>query len=343
MNIFIRVDASIEIGTGHVMRCLTLASQLKKEGKNVFFICRRADGDCSPLIKEKGFKIIHLPSIRGSLWKYIEEHWRLDAEQSIDILKKYHVHQLIIDHYSIDKKWEQLVRAYTDEIMVIDDLANRPHDCDILLDQNFYLNMESRYEYLVPKHTSLLLGPRYALLRDEFIEAKSNIKPFKKKIERLFIFFGGSDPTNETEKVLHAIIPLMKRYNIQVDVVVGNLNPKRLYIEQICKNIQGANYYCQINNISELMVNADLAIGAGGVATWERVYLELPTIVIAVAENQIEVASALATTNSIIYLGESHSLNEKDIQKTVEYIFERPHELQKMCQSCRLLMECEGV
>lgn len=338
MNVFIRVDASIEIGTGHVMRCLTLANQLRKEGKNVFFICRRADGDCSSLIKEKGFKLIYLPFIEGSLWKYIEKNWELDAEQSIDILKKYQVCQLIIDHYSIDKKWEQQVRAYADEIMIIDDLANRPHDCDILLDQNFYKDMESRYKYLVPKHTLLLLGPRYALLRDEFIEAKSNIKPFKKNIERLFIFFGGSDPTNETEKVLHAIMPLMKRYNIQVDIVVGNSNPKRTYIKQLCKNIQGANFYCQINNISELMVNADIAIGAGGVSTWERVYLELPTIVIAVAQNQIEVASALSTTNSIIYLGESHSLKEEDIQKTVEYIFENPYELQKMRQNCRLLM-----
>lgn len=304
MQIFIRVDASIEIGTGHVMRCLTYAQQQKKKGNNVVFICREAQGDCINLIKQNGFRVFPLPQVKGSLWDFTKKNWYIDVKQTIQVLHQFtKIQKVVVDHYSIDEKWEKVIRPYTEEIMVIDDLADRKHDCDVLLDQNFYLNMESRYEKLLPNNTKLLLGPKYALLRDEFIQARKLIKPFNGKVERLFIFFGGSDPTNETEKVLQAIKSLIILYKLEVDVVVGNSNPNKEVIRELCETIPGVNYHCQINYIAELMAEADLAIGAGGATTWERAYLQLPSIVIAVAENQIEVAEALYKKEIIYYLG----------------------------------------
>ncbi|MGE7695961.1 UDP-2,4-diacetamido-2,4,6-trideoxy-beta-L-altropyranose hydrolase [Lysinibacillus sp. NPDC094177] len=317
MNVFIRVDASIEMGTGHVMRCLTLAHRLEKEGKNIAFICRRAEGDCIDLLGQQGFYVYKLPINKGSLWTYVSEQWEKDAEETIEILRQHYVEMLIIDHYSIDFKWELAIRPFTKEIMIIDDLANRQHDCDILLDQNFYLNMDSRYDGLVPSTAKLLLGPTNALLREEFIEAKKYIKSFKGKIERLFVFFGGSDPTNETEKVLLAIKPIIDHYNLVVDVVVGNSNPNKLKIKRLCNEIEKAHYHCQVNNIAELMTHADLAIGAGGATTWERIFLQLPTIVIAVAENQIEIAKATHQKGVCIYLGLWNEVFIKDIQNAI--------------------------
>lgn len=330
MDFFIRVDASVEIGTGHVMRCLTLAHRIKKEGGVVAFICRKAQGDCIPLIREQGFDVFELPTIQSPLWEYTTEQWKLDAEQTIDILRNHTVERLIIDHYSIDIKWEKLVRTFTKEIMVIDDLANRSHDCDVLLDQNFYLNMDSRYNDLVPTYTKLLLGPSFALLREEFIDAKSSIKPFSGKIERLFIFFGGSDPTNETEKVLHAIRPLMIKYRLQADIVVGNSNPNKNNIKQLCNAINGINFHCQINNIAELMAQADLAIGAGGSTSWERAFLQLPSIVIAVAENQIEIAKANHFKEICIYLGLWNEVTTKNIKDLIETMLNSSVQINRM-------------
>ncbi|WP_409368016.1 UDP-2,4-diacetamido-2,4,6-trideoxy-beta-L-altropyranose hydrolase [Lysinibacillus sp. 38-6] len=318
MDTFIRVDASVEIGTGHVMRCLTLAHRLKKEGHRIAFICRDAEGDCIALIKEQGFVVYILPLCDGALWNFVAEYWEKDAYETIEILKQYNVKKLIIDHYSIDIKWEQLVRPFVKNIMVLDDLANRKHDCDILLDQNFYLDLETRYEGLVPSSTEMLLGPSHALLRDEFIDAKKHVKPFNGKIERLFIFFGGSDPTNETEKVLLAIKPLIDKYKLVVDVVVGNSNPNKLKIKQLCDEIENTYYHCQVNNIAELMAQADLAIGGGGATTWERIFLHLPTIVIAVADNQVEIAKATHIKGACLFLGLSKKILINDIQNSVD-------------------------
>ncbi|WP_431029189.1 UDP-2,4-diacetamido-2,4,6-trideoxy-beta-L-altropyranose hydrolase [Lysinibacillus sp. LZ02] len=313
MNVFIRVDASFEIGTGHVMRCLTLAHRLKKEGKQVAFICRVTNGDCIELIEQQGFRVYKLRICEGSLWTYVADDWQTDARDTIDILRKHSVEKLIIDHYSIDIRWEQLIRPFTKEIMVIDDLANRQHDCDILLDQNYYLNMKNRYDGLVPSTAKLLLGPSHALLREEFMEAKKHIKPFNGRVERLFIFFGGSDPTNETEKVLCAILPLIKKYNLEVDVVVASSNPNKNRIKEISLTCNRIDYHCQINNMAELMAKADLAIGAGGATTWERTFLFLPSIIISVAENQIEIAKNVDREGVCNYLGFYKEVKVDDI------------------------------
>ncbi|RUL54193.1 UDP-2,4-diacetamido-2,4,6-trideoxy-beta-L-altropyranose hydrolase [Lysinibacillus antri] len=311
MQIFIRVDASVEIGTGHVMRCLTYALEQKKKKNEVSFICRKAQGDCIEFIEQNGFKVYELPSVETTLWNYTKNNWYIDAEQTIQVFNKFKVQQVVVDHYSLEEKWERKIRPITKEIMVIDDLANRKHDCDILLDQNFYLDMDTRYDGLVPENTKLLLGPKHALLREEFKIAYQKIKPFNGKVERLFIFFGGSDPTNETEKVLRAIQSLIVNYQLEVDVVVGNSNPNKKKIKELCESIHGAMYHCQVNNMAELMARADLAIGAGGATTWERVYLLLPSIVISIADNQIEIAEAINHNGVITYLGHFDKVNNQ--------------------------------
>ncbi|WP_445479405.1 UDP-2,4-diacetamido-2,4,6-trideoxy-beta-L-altropyranose hydrolase [Lysinibacillus irui] len=338
MDTFIRVDASVEIGTGHVMRCLTLAHRLKKAEKYVAFICRDAEGQCIKLIEQQGFEVFILPNSGGSLWDFISNYWEKDAQETINILKKYNVERLIIDHYSIDIKWEKLVRPFVNEIMVIDDLANRKHDCDILLDQNFYLDMDTRYEGLVPSSTKMLLGPSYALLRDEFIEAKKYIKPFNGRVERLFIFFGGSDPTNETERVLKVIIPILEKYDLNVDVVVGDSNLNKKQIKELVLAYDRIHYHCQINNIAELMAKADLAIGAAGATIWERAFLGLPSIVIAVAKNQVEVAKAVSSTGAIIYLGVSNEVIYNQVLINIDLLYNDSAELGHMRKCCENLI-----
>ena len=272
MRIIIRTDASIEIGSGHVMRCLTVAKNLRLNGCEVIFWMQDLPGNLIDYVISEGFRNI------------------FKAEQA-DLY--------IIDHYGIDKEWESKIRLYTEKIAVIDDLANRKHDCELLLDQNALPNFESRYDGLVSKTCVKLLGPKYLIIRDEFIEARRLLRKRHEKIENLLVFMGGSDPTNETMKILEALEDFQFKH---VDVVVGNGNVFKEQIREVCVE-RGYSYHCQINYMSKLMQQADFAIGAGGSTTWERCYVGLPSSSTIVASNQREGTEYVAELGLVINLG----------------------------------------
>jgi UDP-2,4-diacetamido-2,4,6-trideoxy-beta-L-altropyranose hydrolase len=168
MNIVIRADAAVHIGSGHVMRCLTLADELRRHGASVTFICRDWDGHLQTHIMGKGYECVLLPRSETAFHAEDDEyaHWlgvpiATDAAETLAVcagLRK-RVDWCITDHYAIDARWHSELRPHVGKIMVIDDIANRPHDCDLLLDQNLYDNADERYKQLVPAHCRLLLGP----------------------------------------------------------------------------------------------------------------------------------------------------------------------------------------
>lgn len=318
----IRADASTSIGSGHVMRCLTLAHRLKKEkNAKVVFVMRDLPGNLIDVVEKQGFEVLKLSpanqkySLNGyGLWLTVP--MEVDAQQTIDLLQHYlqeHscevVDRQIVDSYALDEQWEQVLRPYCREIMVIDDLANRKHDCDILLDQNFYLNKDVRYVGLVPEHCKMLLGPEHALLRDEFYEVKKHLRKRDGNIKNILVFYGGSDLTNETEKAIKALVQLHDEgYSFTADIITGLSNSRGGKIEKICSKYHFLHYYCQVSNMAEFMNKADLMLGAGGSTTWERLYMELPALVTAVAENQIQGCEDCSQAGLIDYLGESEKV-----------------------------------
>lgn len=337
MKVSIRVDSSVQIGTGHLMRCLTLAEWLRESGCQIFFICRELPGNFCNLIDERGYKLHRLTygctlHVNGKDAKKNENlyadwlgvGWETDAEQTVNILRTSQpVDWLVVDHYALDQRWERIMWPHTKKIMVIDDLADRRHDCDLLLDQNLYEDMESRYDSMVPDHCLKLLGPHYALLRSEFIEARKNLRIRDGNVKRILVFFGGADPTNETGKALEAIHSL-NRPDIAVDVVVGMSNPHKDKIKSLCDSLPAVNYYCQVDNMAEMMARADLAIGAGGTTTWERSFLGLPAITVVVADNQAETTGAVAAAGAIWNLGRHSAVCIEDVIKAVKSALDNP-------------------
>ncbi|MEK4484805.1 UDP-2,4-diacetamido-2,4,6-trideoxy-beta-L-altropyranose hydrolase [Psychrobacillus sp. FSL H8-0484] len=336
MQVLIRVDSSIKIGTGHVMRCLTLANQLKSKGLQVLFVCRELEGNIIDYIQLQGFSVHSIPNKT----KLEKAYWLEDVNQIIQIIKSgcLEVKLLIVDHYELDKEWEEKLRPFVKKIMVIDDLANRSHDCDILLDQNYYVNLETRYQSLVPKNCVQLLGPNYALLRDEFLEVVNGPRERTEKIENILVFFGGTDPTGETVKTLEALRKQIKQ-NVIVSVVVGASNPKRNEVEKLCHQMPNTIFHCQVSNMAELMQNADLAIGAGGSTTWERCFLRLPSITIIVAENQHELTEAISTLGTSINLGISKEVGVLDIENAISNILSNPFQIKDMSINCSKVMD----
>jgi UDP-2,4-diacetamido-2,4,6-trideoxy-beta-L-altropyranose hydrolase len=334
MNIVFRTDASINIGTGHVMRCLTLADELRQKGTDINFICREEPGNLISYVGNRGYKIHQLPG---------EIDIETDRRLTNQILSKYETKPdgLIIDHYDIDISYESSLRDRVKKIMVIDDLADREHDCDLLLDQNYSKN-EDRYNGLVPGNCIQLLGPEYAILRPQFQKARGNLRKRNGGVNRILVFMGGADSKNITSKALRAI-HMLDRSDIAIDVVVGDLNQYHDEIKILTSKMPNTICHHNVENMAKLMLSADLCIGAGGTTTWERCCIGLPTIAIILAENQKDISESLDKEGAIINLGWYQNIKEYNIKEAVEGLIDNPNKMASMSDKSRRLVNGEGV
>ena len=321
MYIVFRTDATSQIGSGHFMRCLTLADELKKQGAQIWFVSRNLPEHLRDMLAAKGIQLVPLANtasatpiddLAHSAWLGISQ--AQDAQDTIQALAEQSWDWLVVDHYALDARWESAMRNTAKRIMVIDDLADRQHDCELLLDQNYYADMQTRYSGKVPAHCQLLLGPRYALLREKFRKLREQIKPRTGEVKKLLVFFGGVDADNYTGLAIKALADMALK-EVQVDVVIGAQHPCHTEIETQCAT-RGFVCHVQTDKMAELMSASDLAIGAGGTAIWERCCLGLPAISLCVAENQrkqvIDAAEAgllyaPANNNNILDLIHNHT------------------------------------
>ena len=346
MNIVFRVDSSIQIGTGHAMRCLTLAKELRKKA-NVQFICRKHKGSLVKQIKSKGFVVYELNDAvlkknanELSIVDWLGTTQKQDVQDCAPILEKIKPDWVIVDHYGIDKFWQNNLKKYYNKLLVIDDLANREHNCDLLLDQNFYKDKNLRYKKLVPSKCKTLLGPRYALLREEFLTTSSNLRD--KGLNKILVYFGGSDIKNNTLKVLQAI-KFCKQANISVDVVIGPDSPYKKDVLNFSLSMKNTICFDFVENMAEMMSNSDLYIGSAGTTTWERCCMGLPSIVIGIAENQIQPMKAMELAGMTFFLGSEESVNSADISMALDNILETPSVLVEMCKKNLELVDGYGA
>lgn len=302
MKVVFRVDASLEMGTGHVMRCLTLADKLKQSGHECTFISRQQAGELTELIKQREHAVYVLPECTESTdCQLTHSNWlkggqKRDAEECAEILRTITPDWLVVDHYGVDKAWEELVRLYVKRILVIDDLADREHDCDVLLDQNLGQTDEMYYP-LVPEGCRILTGCRYALLRPEFAEYRERSLEYrngKTQIDRVLISMGGVDKENYTEKALNGLASSGLNDKTEVTIVLGKQAPWLTEVKAQAANSRlNVRVLSNVSNMAELMSQSDLAIGAAGSTSWERCCLGLPTLMCVLAENQRKIAAAL--------------------------------------------------
>ncbi len=298
MKVAIRADASETIGTGHLMRCLTLADGLRRKGARTRFLSRDLPEHLIGILKSRGHE---LQQVTGTEHESVVRCYL--SNEPCD--------WLIIDHYDLDAEWERSVRPFAKGIMVVDDLANRGHDCDLLLDQNYRSNDDNRYAGLVPQSCLLRMGPKYALLQRDYAQLHREVKR-RESVGRLLIYFGGADSEDLTGRSLRAVLSLGMP-QLEIDVVLSSGSPnseKNLELARLHENVRCHN---SLPSLAPLIAKADLSIGAMGATSWERLCLGLPTIGVTLADNQVEVASALHQQKLVVWLGDKEDVRETDL------------------------------
>lgn len=352
MKVGFRADASVFHGAGHIMRCLTLARELRSAGAEVIFLSRALPGNLFSLIEKQGFALFPLPyEDKGNDGEGLPRtgagrpplvSWDRDVGETMAILVKnlIHLDWLIVDGYAFDCRWEEGSRARADRIMVIDDMANRSHDCDLLLDQNYLKDYESRYEKWTPPRCRKLLGPQYAILREEFRVFRKSRIWINEPVKKASLFFSASDPENETEKALRAIAELGEEIGA-VDVIVGAANVRKERISEICASLGNAEFHCQVENMAFLMSTANLAIGAAGSSAWERCCLGLPAVVTVLSADQLGIAEALNEYGAVHNLGWFFNVGIQDYVRAVRAL--SAEELKSMAERGMRLVDGLGA
>lgn len=326
LHVIFRADASRTIGSGHVMRCLTLADALRKGGADVLFVCRGHPGNLRGPITARGHAVVSLPMNTmpigndGSQYaSWLGADWQADARETGKAIAAHWgepADWLIVDHYAIDAQWEAMLRPHAHRVMVIDDLADRHHDCDVLLDHNLVAGFEDRYEGLIPETCTRLLGPDYALLGPEYAELHTKPRQRGGTVRTILVSFGGADPLGLTEKAVRAFLSL-ERPDIRLDVVIGRMAPSLPAIRTLAREHGNITIHSNLPSLAPLMAKADLAIGAAGTTSWERLCLGLPAIVATIADNQRPIATELARQGLASWINENAEADTAQLSTAV--------------------------
>lgn len=320
MDVLIRADASATIGSGHITRTLTLARSLRDAGAAVAFVTRRHAGNLIDLCRDSGFETMALEIVTGppsaepppahAAW--LGSSWQEDANATVAAIVQRATRPawLIVDHYALDERWEQALRPEVERIMVIDDLADRRHDCDLLLDQNLVDDADERYRDKVSETCAMMLGPRYALLQPVYAELHERVAVRAGPIRRVLVWFGGGDGAGLPQRALRAFLDL-NRPDVACDLVVATEDP---VLDALAHGHRNVRVHRRLPSLAQLMVDAQLAVGAAGATSWERMCLGLPAIVVTLGDNQVAIARTLQRGGYARWLGAVDAVSDDDLR-----------------------------
>jgi len=299
VNVVLRADASPVIGTGHVRRSIAIAQALRSRGVTVRFVTRPYGDFGKRLFAGSDIDVAYLPD--DSCLDSDDRGWSRDADATRVALESIGSRPawLIVDHYGLDVRWEASMRPGVDRILVIDDLADRAHDADVLLDVNLAEEGAERYQGKIPDRCRTLLGPRYVALRGEFAAWRARVACRQGPVRRVFVFHGGGlQAASCTRATIEAIGSLSMR-NLAVDVVFDAGQGDSDAISAACHR-HGFHFHHTTSRMAQLMSEAGLAVGAGGTTLWERCCLGLPSIAFALAENQRDQVHQAAAQGAVL-------------------------------------------
>jgi UDP-2,4-diacetamido-2,4,6-trideoxy-beta-L-altropyranose hydrolase len=341
MRVLIRADASPTIGSGHIARCLTLARVLREQGNHVAFACRRLPGHRLDALQGEGFETFALPE------RYVDEDprqaieamlpWQADIDALDDLLEGHAGFDWIIaDHYGLDHHWQTAARRWAPRIAAVDDLASRRYSVDLLLNQNLS-GLSENYAPLLPDGCRTLLGPRYAMLREEFRCPAIEIRA---RVRRVLVNFGGFDAAMQTH---HAMLALADFAQLEVDFVAGADNPAWAPMQALAETRPHWRLHSFVSDFYQRMSAADLFIGAGGGTSWERAAMGLPTICIAVSNNQQANGEVMAAAGAHVFMGAREQVSVEQLRQAIGFVSDNFYLRQSLAERSRQLVDGRGA
>lgn len=358
LTVAFRADASIRIGTGHVIRCLTLADALRNRGVKCHFLCREQSGSLANRIAALGFAISRLSGTRGSN-KTLEGEigeaphaallgvdWNQDAGEVVAVLRRIQPSWLVVDHYALSRPWEERVSQEVPKLLVVDDLADRHHSCDVLLDQSLGRS-GGDYAGLVPPRCHIFAGPEYALLRPQFSELREVglLRRQSGKIQNLLISMGGVDQPNATGRVLEALRSCALEADTRISVVLGEHSPWAAKVNDLASLLPWhVEVHQNVANMAQMMVDADLAIGAAGSTSWERCCVGLPSILVTLADNQQHIATSLSAYGAALSVGNiADAQFPEALRSSLLHLAANPAQMRSMANAASSITDGTGT
>lgn len=331
MDIAFRVDASPRVGFGHLSRCLALADQLAEQGLMSTFVLWNSSEEAVHTVRSRGHR-----AVSGGLLRSAKGGWEEDVRRMRAVVDAGRVRCVIVDHYELDRRWEGAIGGALEvPVVAIDGVADRPHACDLLVDPTYSEEAtEDRWSTLISDRTDVMAGAEYALLRPEFQKGLALRGEFDGRVDQIFVGFGGGDDRGATELAVDALSTLGDG-GVRATVVVGGANPHAERLRRRCGELPNLEFHCEVDDMAQRMASADLAVGGGGVMMWERAFLRLPAVVVAVADNQVGLAESVATTGAIRFLGAVRDVDVSQLRDAIRRLMNSPPVMKTMARRNR--------
>ena len=341
MRAVFRADAGDVIGHGHVMRCLTLAEELRRREIDCLFVCRAHEGHLAKQIEQRGFGLqllpvdSSLPIDRLDYPSWVGASQEQDARETLVAIGG-KTDFLIVDHYGLDQSWERKVRKSCRKLLVIDDLADRQHDADLLLDSGIGKTADN-YRQRMSSDARFLCGPSFALLARKFAELRSAtlLARQQRPVRKLLMFIGGGNSATHIPALVPKLADVISEHALELEIILGTEMPDiaERVEEALAQTGITASVSSLVDNMPEKLSTADLAVGAAGGSAFERACLGLPAVILKLAENQSAQLQALAESNAAIVIE-----NVDLLSQALYELINRREEIQ--AQSTRL---CDGL
>jgi len=331
-TLIVRADASIAMGTGHVMRCLALAQGWQDAGGNVVFAMAQSTPAVDARLRSEGMEVVRLKDLPNALE---------DAREIAALAYARDAACVVVDGYQFDSEYQRNLKNAGLKLLFVDDLGQCKHYfADLVLNQNVHAT-ENMYHHR-EAYTRLLLGPRYAMLRRDFRPWRRWHREITPNSHRVVVTMGGSDPDNMTAIVL-AALRAVKVDGLDVIAVLGGSNPHADSLERFANQTSRIRFLKDAVNMPDVMAWADIAVSAAGSTCAEMCFLGLPAILIDLAENQTPVAQALGQKQIAIHLGSSKEVTAAEIAGKVQSLLLSAEQRIYLSQRSRELVDGEGA
>lgn len=339
----------MQIGTGHVRRCLVLSRGLTSRGHDVTFIWRDLGLDLHSMIAEAGFKSHRLPRPRAWItpspaspphagWARVP--WEADAEETIEAMKGCAPNVVIVDHYAFDSRWHRAVKtALGSRMVALDDLGDRPLDVDLLVDQNYSDDHNAKHKISRRFHPTVLGGPKFALLSEAYRERLDFV--VRNPVESVGIFLGGSDPANHTALAMTAVRRALGS-SVSIEIATTRANPHLPQLDDLSKADERLALSVDLPNLAAFFRHHDLQVGAGGGATWERCCIGAPTVAMAFASNHRPVLQPL-DDHGVLLFSRHGDQDAGALADDILALANNPVRRERMSMNARLMVDGLGV